>query len=121
MPNAPRRVGDVTVYDRNSGTWKRIDPSRRYRVSVSDYLIRCGDGFSMLADATPVTSCGVAESDGFQFADYLRNFKGGRIASANSPLCERGYAAVLAYERPLGGERIACWRCRPLRKSPALC
>ena len=110
VTNLPPRVGrvrDVTVYDRTDGAWKPLDPARGYRVAGMDFLVRSGSsGFSMLTNSVPVGFYGAMELDVFQFAEYLKNFRGKKLASENSPLYERGYADVMAYERPLGGERI---------------
>ena len=110
VTNLPPRVGrvrDVTVYDRTDGTWKPLDPARTYRVAGMDFLVRSGSsGFSMLTNSVPVGFYGGMELDVFQFAAYLKSFRQGTLTSENSPLYSRGYAEAMAYERPLGGERI---------------
>jgi 5'-nucleotidase len=68
-PHGERIVPDSLRLD---GT--RIDPQRRYRVTVNDYLANGGDGFRMLRDA-PHRRGGPLDADAL--ADYLRARAGG--------------------------------------------
>lgn len=50
-----RRVSDVKVLDRETGTYVDIDVDNDYTVAGTDFLLNeCGDGFTMFKDATVI-------------------------------------------------------------------
>lgn len=103
------RVRDVKVYDRASGTWKPLDPSKTYRVIGGGFtLVDAGDGFAMFK-ASKVVNNAVAV-DYMVLADYVKAFGKGadglpHVASAQSPLAHLANYPI-AYENYAGARRI---------------
>lgn len=74
---AKRRVSNIRVLDRASGTYKPLDPNRIYKIAGADYmLLNHGDGFNF-TDPKVVRRTGLADVQVFE--QYLTDVLNGVI------------------------------------------
>ena len=72
-------VTDVEVYDEASGTWKPIDPDRKYTIGLTDYY-NGGGYFNTLKDCRQLELRPLIVRDAM--TNYLVNTLGGNIPAA---------------------------------------
>lgn len=106
--NGDYRVGDVKVYNRESGEYEPIDLNKEYQLGGINYILRNGgNGLSMFSDNE--LSIDYVGQDYVILSEYIKNFAQedgyARINTLNSPLA--GYEGyMIDYENPLGAGRI---------------
>ena len=108
--NGVYRVKDVQVYNRETGSFRPLDPNAVYRVVGNAFtIVEGGDGFAMFRSAKTVEN-GLA-TDYLVLAEYAKSFRHGadgmpRLDAASSPLSALpGYP--VDYASPRGAGRIA--------------
>lgn len=97
-----RRVYDVMVFDKASGTYKPLDAEAKYTIAATNYfLIDLGSGMSMLANTKVLQNEGVLEIDVLE--KYIVENLGGVIDERYAEVDNRitftnGYANAVAEE-----------------------
>ena len=105
------RVQNVKIYDKASGSYLPLDPTKTYALAGMNYTLRnLGDGFAMFDGAELIKD--YVSEDYLVMSTYAMSFGGvdaeglPHLATANSPLAEYpGY--LINYENPYGAGRIA--------------
>lgn len=105
-PTGQYRVYDVTVYNKETGTWDALDLSASYNLAGYNYTLRdLGDGFNMFEGAVNVLD--YVMEDYMVLANYVKAFEGDVITATNSPLAEKYEGFGVNYgEVSGGGDRI---------------
>ncbi len=107
-PSGEYRVGNVEIYNKETGEYEPLDLNKTYRVGGINYTLRNqGDGMSMFKDCKCVVD--YVQEDYLVLAEYMKAFakEDGvpKINTENSPLSSyEGY--LLDYDNPLGAGRI---------------
>lgn len=71
--NAPYRVKDVEVFDKQSQSYKPLDLNKKYNLAGTNYTLRdLGDGFNMFSSATLVKD--YVMEDYLALANYAKSF-----------------------------------------------
>ena len=104
------RVQNVKIYDKASGSYLPLDPTKTYALAGMNYTLRnLGDGFAMFDGAELIKD--YVSEDYLVMSTYAMIFDGAdaaglpHLSSANSPLADYpGY--LLNYEQPYGAGRI---------------
>ena len=104
------RVQNVKIYDKASGSYLPLDPTKTYALAGMNYTLRnLGDGFAMFDGAELIKD--YVSEDYLVMSTYAMIFDGAdaaglpHLSSANSPLAAYpGY--LLNYEQPYGAGRI---------------
>ncbi len=102
------RVRNVEVYNKDAGTYEKLDPEKVYAVGGINYILRnSGNGLSMFRNCPVVVD--YAAQDFEVMSDYFRSFKAEGdypvVNTQNSPLASYDNYQ-LDYENPHGAGRI---------------
>lgn len=104
-PTGGYRVHDVTVYDRETDSWKPLDLQETYRLAGYNYTLRnAGDGYNMFSSAVNVVD--YVMEDYMVLANYVQAFDNKTVLAANSPLLEKYPGFGIDYGTVNGSDRI---------------
>ena len=99
------RVHDITVYDKNTNSWKALDLDAKYNLAGYNYTLRdLGGGFAMLNGAVNVLD--YVMEDYMVLANYIQGFENGVIKADNSPLNKKYSGMNINYTEVTGDGRI---------------
>lgn len=99
------RVFDITVFDKESNSWKKLDLNAKYNLAGYNYTLRdLGGGFAMLDGAVNVVD--YVMEDYMVLANYIQGFQNGIINADNSPLLDKYSNMGINYEKVTGDGRI---------------
>lgn len=104
-PTGGYRVHDVTVYDRETDSWKPLNLQETYRLAGYNYTLRnSGDGYNMFSSAVNVVD--YVMEDYMVLANYVQAFDNKTVLAANSPLLEKYPGFGIDYGTVNGSDRI---------------
>lgn len=104
-PTGGYRVHDVTVYDRETDSWKPLDLQETYRLAGYNYTLRnAGDGYNMFSSAVNVVD--YVMEDYMVLANYVQAFESKTVLASNSPLLEKYPGFGIDYGTVNGSDRI---------------
>ena len=99
------RVYDITVYDKDTDSWKDLDLDAKYNLAGYNYTLRdLGGGFAMLNGAVNVLD--YVMEDYMVLAKYIKGFENGVITADNSPLNKKYSEMDIDYSDIHGDGRI---------------
>lgn len=99
------RVYDVTVYNKDTGTWEALDLNAEYNLAGYNYTLRdLGDGFGMFNGAVNVVD--YVMEDYMVLANYIKAFEGVVVEADNSPLLDKYPGMLINYGDVNGSGRI---------------
>ena len=104
-PTGGYRVHDVTVYDRETDSWKPLNLQETYRLAGYNYTLRnSGDGYNMFSSAVNVVD--YVMEDYMVLANYVQAFENKTVLASNSPLQEKYPGFGIDYGMVNGSGRI---------------
>lgn len=104
-PTGGYRVHDVTVYDRETDSWKPLDLQETYRLAGYNYTLRnAGDGYNMFSSAVNVVD--YVMEDYMVLANYVQAFESKTVLASNSPLLDKYPGFGIDYGTVIGSGRI---------------
>ena len=104
-PTGGYRVHDVTVYDRETDSWKPLNLQETYRLAGYNYTLRnAGDGYNMFSSAVNVVD--YVMEDYMVLANYVQAFESKTVLASNSPLQEKYPGFGIDYGTVNGSGRI---------------
>ena len=104
-PTGGYRVHDVTVYDRETDSWKPLNLQETYRLAGYNYTLRnAGDGYNMFSSAVNVVD--YVMEDYMVLANYVQAFESKTVLASNSPLQEKYPGFGIDYGMVNGSGRI---------------
>ncbi len=104
-PTGGYRVHDVTVYDRETDSWKPLDLQETYRLAGYNYTLRnAGDGYNMFSSAVNVVD--YVMEDYMVLANYVQAFENKTVLASNSPLLDKYPGFGIDYGTVIGSGRI---------------
>ena len=104
-PTGGYRVHDVTVYDRETDSWKPLNLQETYRLAGYNYTLRnAGDGYNMFSSAVNVVD--YVMEDYMVLANYVQAFESKTVLASNSPLQEKYPGFGIDYGVVNGSGRI---------------
>ena len=104
-PTGGYRVHDVTVYDRETDSWKPLNLQETYRLAGYNYTLRnSGDGYNMFSSAVNVVD--YVMEDYMVLANYVQAFESKTVLTSNSPLLEKYPGFGIDYGMVNGSGRI---------------
>lgn len=104
-PTGGYRVHDVTVYDRETDSWKPLNLQETYCLAGYNYTLRnSGDGYNMFSSAVNVVD--YVMEDYMVLANYVQAFDNKTVLAANSPLLEKYPGFGIDYGTVNGSDRI---------------
>ena len=107
-PTGAYRVKNVTVFDRESKTWKDLDLKAKYNLAGYNYTLRNGgDGYTMFKDAGVVQDR--VALDYMILTDYIKAFPDQEVKASNSPLNTKYNGFGIDYSEVTGDGRISIW------------
>lgn len=104
-PTGGYRVHDVTVYDRETDSWKPLNLQETYRLAGYNYTLRnSGDGYNMFSSAVNVVD--YVMEDYMVLANYVQAFENKTVLASNSPLLDKYPGFGIDYGTVNGSGRI---------------
>lgn len=104
-PTGGYRVHDVTVYDRETDSWKPLNLQETYRLAGYNYTLRnSGDGYNMFSSAVNVVD--YVMEDYMVLANYVQAFENKTVLASNSPLLDKYPGFDIDYGTVNGSGRI---------------
>lgn len=104
-PTGGYRVHDVTVYDRETDSWKPLNLQETYCLAGYNYTLRnAGDGYNMFSSAVNVVD--YVMEDYMVLANYVQAFESKTVLASNSPLQEKYPGFGIDYGMVNGSGRI---------------
>lgn len=104
-PTGGYRVHDVTVYDRETDSWKPLNLQETYRLAGYNYTLRnSGDGYNMFSSAVNVVD--YVMEDYMVLANYVQAFENKTVLASNSPLLDKYPGFGIDYGMVNGSGRI---------------
>ena len=104
-PTGGYRVHDVTVYDRETDSWKPLNLQETYRLAGYNYTLRnAGDGYNMFSSAVNVVD--YVMEDYMVLANYVQAVESKTVLASNSPLQEKYPGFGIDYGMVNGSGRI---------------
>lgn len=104
-PTGGYRVHDVTVYDRETDSWKPLNLQETYCLAGYNYTLRnAGDGYNMFSSAVNVVD--YVMEDYMVLANYVQAFESKTVLASNSPLLEKYPGFGIDYGMVNGSGRI---------------
>lgn len=104
-PTGGYRVHDVTVYDRETDSWKPLNLQETYRLAGYNYTLRnAGDGYNMFSSAVNVVD--YVMEDYMVLANYVQAFESKTVLASNSPLLDKYPGFGIDYGTVNGSGRI---------------
>lgn len=104
-PTGGYRVHDVTVYDRETDSWKPLNLQETYRLAGYNYTLRnAGDGYNMFSSAVNVVD--YVMEDYMVLANYVQAFESKTVLASNSPLLDEYPGFDIDYGTVNGSGRI---------------
>lgn len=104
-PTGGYRVHDVTVYDRETDSWKPLNLQETYRLAGYNYTLRnSGDGYNMFSSAVNVVD--YVMEDYMVLANYVQAFENKTVLASNSPLLDKYPGFDIDYGMVNGSGRI---------------